>query len=74
MPRPRRISKILRCSFCGKSAAQVDKLITGPSVHICNECIKVCCDILAEDQRKTSPLLQSKLTKPAEIKAQLDDT
>jgi len=69
----RRISKVLRCSFCGKSASQVDKLITGPSVHICNECIKVCCDILAEDDRKTSRLIQAELTTPAQIKAQLDE-
>ena len=38
------------CSFCGKSQAQIDKLIAGPGVYICNECVDLCCDILSENQ------------------------
>ena len=39
----------LRCSFCGKTHAQVKKLIAGPTVYICNECIAICNDIIADD-------------------------
>ena len=66
-------SRDLKCSFCGKTASQVDKLITGPSVHICNECINICNAILAEDEKKTASLTQLRTTTPAEIKAQLDE-
>ena len=38
---------LIRCSFCGKNADQVEKIITGPSVHICNECVGMCNDILS---------------------------
>ena len=41
----------LRCSFCGKSQDEVKKLIAGPSVHICNECIDICNEIIADDQQ-----------------------
>ena len=44
-----------RCSFCGRSANQVDKIITGPSVHICNECVKLCNEVLAEEKKQTLP-------------------
>jgi ATP-dependent Clp protease ATP-binding subunit ClpX len=49
--KPERISKI-RCSFCGKSRDAVEKLISGPGVYICNECIELCNRILAEESRK----------------------
>jgi ATP-dependent Clp protease ATP-binding subunit ClpX len=39
----------LRCSFCGKEAIEVRKLITGPQVHICDECVSLCNEILAQD-------------------------
>ena len=38
-----------KCSFCGKSEAQVEKMITGPGVYICNECVSLCVDIMAEE-------------------------
>ncbi|MEW6325391.1 MAG: ATP-dependent Clp protease ATP-binding subunit ClpX [Nitrospirota bacterium] len=63
----------LRCSFCGKARDEVQKLIAGPTVYICNECVELCNDIIAEDwdeERKGAP---SKLPAPAEIKRILDD-
>ena len=63
----------LRCSFCGKSASQVDKMITGPEVHICSECLKICNEILQEDATKQTGLQEPQLPKPAEIKAKLDE-
>ena len=62
-----------RCSFCARSAGQVDKIITGPSVHICNECVKLCNDVLAEDKKQTLPWETGTLPKPLEIKAHLDE-
>ncbi|HVX88713.1 MAG TPA: ClpX C4-type zinc finger protein, partial [Gemmatimonadales bacterium] len=44
--------KHLRCSFCGKSKDSVRKFISGPSVYICNECITLCNEILAEDEER----------------------
>jgi|SRR5215470_11348637 len=43
-------NEILRCSFCGKSQGKVKKLIAGPMVYICNECIEICNEILADDR------------------------
>ncbi len=48
------IDDLLHCSFCGKSQDEVDKLIAGPDVHICNECIGLCTDIVAEDSKQGS--------------------
>jgi len=63
-----------RCSFCGRTASQVDKIITGPSVHICNECVKLCNEVLAEDKKQTLPWETGTVPpKPAEIKAGLDE-
>ena len=62
-----------RCSFCARSAGQVDKIITGPSVHICNECVKLCNDVLAEDKKQTLPWETGTLPKPLDIKAHLDE-
>ncbi len=45
-----RESELLRCSFCGKSQHEVKKLIAGPTVYICNECVEVCLDIIADDR------------------------
>jgi len=63
----------LRCSFCNRGADQVKRLITGPNVHICDECIQMCNEIL-NDEKRTRPALQDKpLPKPAEIKRHLDE-
>jgi len=70
----------LTCSFCGKSQKEVKKLIAGPSVYICDECIDLCNDIIREEGQKGGPGAQAgvgpnggALPKPAEIKAFLDD-
>ena len=70
----RRSSKAeIRCSFCGKRADQVEKIVTGPGVHICNECIKLCNEVLMEDVKQKPVHLHKDLPKPAEIKTQLDE-
>ncbi len=63
----------IRCSFCAKSADQVDKIVTGPGVNICSECIKLCNEVLREDDLKKPVTLHKDLPKPAEIKSRLDD-
>lgn len=62
-----------RCSFCGRSASQVDKIITGPSVHICNECVKLCNEVLAEDKKQTLPWESETVPKPIDISTHLDE-
>ena len=62
-----------RCSFCGRGANQVDKIITGPSVHICNECVKLCNEVLAEDKKQTLPWETGSVPKPLDIKGFLDE-
>ena len=61
------------CSFCGKGVGQVDKIITGPSVHICNECVGLCNEVLEEENKQEPNLDGSPLPKPAEIKTHLDE-
>jgi ATP-dependent Clp protease ATP-binding subunit ClpX len=64
----------LSCSFCGKSQKEVKKLIAGPTVYICDECIALCNDIIAEEVEKDEPSTSSEpLPKPAEIKGILDE-
>ena len=64
----------LSCSFCGKSQKEVKKLIAGPSVYICDECISLCNDILAEEVQKEERSDRSgKIPKPKEIRKILDD-
>ncbi|MBX2813863.1 MAG: ATP-dependent Clp protease ATP-binding subunit ClpX [Myxococcales bacterium] len=64
----------LTCSFCGKSQKEVKKLIAGPSVYICDECISLCNDIIAEEQDKDGPPDGGfRVPKPSEIKVVLDD-
>ncbi|HYX92908.1 MAG TPA: ATP-dependent Clp protease ATP-binding subunit ClpX [Myxococcaceae bacterium] len=63
----------LSCSFCGKSQREVRKLIAGPTVYICDECIKLCNDIIAEESEREDGKPQVSLPTPAEIKAFLDD-
>ena len=61
------------CSFCGKGVGQVEKIITGPSVHICNECIGFCNDVLEEETQQEPSLNGHPLPKPAEIRGHLDE-
>jgi len=64
----------LSCSFCGKSQREVKKLIAGPTVYICDECIELCNDIIAEEYTDDEPPAQSShVPKPVEIKEALDD-
>jgi ATP-dependent Clp protease ATP-binding subunit ClpX len=64
----------LQCSFCGKSQKEVKKLIAGPTVYICDECIGLCNDIIAEEvEREESLSTSAPLPKPAEIKNILDE-
>ena len=66
--------KQLFCSFCGKNQSEVKKLIAGPSVYICDECVSLCNDIIKEDlTEKDSEGTEKKLPIPAEIKSILDD-
>lgn len=66
--------KLLYCSFCGKSQHEVRKLIAGPSVFICDECVELCNDIIREEiEESSSPSQSSQLPTPHEIKAILDD-
>jgi ATP-dependent Clp protease ATP-binding subunit ClpX len=64
--------KHLRCSFCGKSKDSVRKFISGPSVYICNECIALCNEILAEDEEKEVAEAITQVPTPHEIKDVLD--
>ncbi|MFQ6046791.1 MAG: ATP-dependent Clp protease ATP-binding subunit ClpX [Gemmatimonadales bacterium] len=64
--------KHLRCSFCGKSKDAVRKFISGPSVYICNECIALCNEILAEDEEREVAEAITQVPTPAEIKDVLD--
>jgi len=66
--------ELLKCSFCGKSQKQVKKLIAGPGVYICDECIDLCNEIIEEEFSSTSEEISfADLPKPAEIKMYLDD-
>ena len=63
----------LRCSFCGKSQEEVEKIIAGPSVYICDECIELCNDIIEEEKAKdSSPDSPQELLKPHQVKEILD--
>ena len=66
-------SDLLKCSFCGKSQKQVKKLIAGPGVYICDECIDLCNEIIEEELSETSELRLDELPKPQEIYAFLDE-
>jgi ATP-dependent Clp protease ATP-binding subunit ClpX len=72
MARSEKSEGSLRCSFCGKSREEVRKLIAGPTVYICDECIDLCNDIIAEDWEEEKEQVSSKLPKPKEIKRILD--
>ncbi len=64
---------LLKCSFCGKSQKQVKKLIAGPGVYICDECIDLCNEIIEEELAETSEVKLDELPKPAEIREFLDN-
>ena len=65
--------KLLYCSFCGKSQHEVRKLIAGPSVFVCDECVELCNDIIREELEEKAEKTREKLPKPQEIKRVLDD-
>ena len=71
--------KRIRCSFCGRAQSEVDKLIAGNNSYICSECVRLCMDIVTEDeseaiaQRPSARGREGKLPKPQEIKAVLDE-
>ncbi|HEX8267974.1 MAG TPA: ATP-dependent Clp protease ATP-binding subunit ClpX [Pyrinomonadaceae bacterium] len=69
----RRSEEVLRCSFCGKSQNEVRKLIAGPTVYICNECIDICNEIISDDEQQETVGTRPPLPKPPEIKAFLDE-
>jgi ATP-dependent Clp protease ATP-binding subunit ClpX len=72
MARTREGNGALKCSFCGKSQNDVRKLIAGPTVYICDECIELCNDIIAEEWEEEKSREIRSLPKPAEIKNVLD--
>jgi ATP-dependent Clp protease ATP-binding subunit ClpX len=66
--------KLLYCSFCGKSQHEVRKLIAGPAVYVCDECVELCNDIIKDElQDESTSFGGGRLPKPKEIKAELDD-
>ena len=66
-------NKLLYCSFCGKSQHEVRKLIAGPSVFICDECVELCNDIIREEMQEQSPVSGDQLPNPHEINNILDE-
>ena len=72
MAKQEKMDRHLRCSFCGKSRDEVRKLIAGPTVYICDECVNLCNDIIAEDWEEAKEEISSKLKKPSDIKHHLD--
>ena len=72
MPKRETGDDTLRCSFCNKSQREVRKLIAGPTVFICDECVDICLDIIAED-RMLEQQQETNLPKPHELKKLLDE-
>jgi ATP-dependent Clp protease ATP-binding subunit ClpX len=66
-------TELLKCSFCGKSQKQVKKLIAGPGVYVCDECIELCNEILEEELAGDTVPVLAELPKPREISAFLDE-
>ncbi len=66
-------SELLKCSFCGKSQKQVKKLIAGPGVYICDECIDLCNEIIEEELGTSEEVVPAELPKPKQIFEFLDD-
>jgi ATP-dependent Clp protease ATP-binding subunit ClpX len=69
----RRPEELLCCSFCGKSQNDVRKLIAGPGVYVCNECIDICNEIINDDEQTESSSSRATIPKPQEIKSFLDE-
>ncbi len=69
----RRPEELLCCSFCGKSQNDVRKLIAGPGVYVCNECIDICNEIINDDEQTESTGARTAIPKPQEIKSFLDE-
>ncbi|NOZ83550.1 MAG: ATP-dependent Clp protease ATP-binding subunit ClpX [Epsilonproteobacteria bacterium] len=65
-------SGVLRCSFCGKSQDEVEKLVVGPGVYICNECVKLCVDIISQGNKRSCKKTKHKILKPHEIYSKLN--
>ena len=63
----------LYCSFCGKSQREVRKLIAGPTVFICDECVELCVDIIREDNKSSQAKSRDGIPTPKEIRKVLDD-
>lgn len=70
---PKQEEKQYKCSFCGKSQDQVKRIIAGPGVYICDECVSLCSEIIEEEVDDTEEYLEVNLPKPKEIMAILDD-
>ncbi len=66
-------TELVKCSFCGKSQKQVKKLVAGPGVYVCNECIDLCNEIIDEEDTQEIGARLEKLPNPREIRAFLDD-
>src|SRR5687767_16041061 len=74
MPIEKRDGASLTCSFCGKAQKEVKKLIAGPTVYICDECIGLCNDIIAEEiDREETKDTKLRITRPSEIKTIIDE-
>ena len=66
-------NKLLHCSFCGKNQNEVNKLIAGPSVFICDECVDLCNEIISDELEEKSLKSRKNLPKPHEIKEILNE-
>src|SRR2546423_9352054 len=62
-----------RCAFCGRPREEVRKLVAGPNVYICDRCVSVCKQLLVDERRTAAKAGASSPTKPAELKARLDE-
>src|ERR671931_2247673 len=73
MPRKDAQGDVLRCSFCGKAPEDVQRLIAGPTVYICDECIDLCNEILREEGGAEPKTARTRLWTPKELHHKLDD-
>ena len=73
MTKPTDAKNTLYCSFCGKSQHEVRKLIAGPTVFICDECVELCTDIIREEHKSSLVKSRAGVPTPSEIKGVLDD-
>ena len=67
-----RIPKLKRCSFCGKTSEQVRRMVAGPNVQICSECILLCQEIISDDFNAGVSISSAEIPRPREIKEVLD--